>query len=64
MNIQPQFVPFNDRRREKGVSKKVIFYFELRNVDCIPCVISTHSNGNNIKKVFWRMPFINFIEGA
>ena len=49
---------------KKGISKKVMFYFELRIVISIPCVISTHSNGNNVKKVFWRMAFINFIEAA
>ena len=39
-----------------------MFYFELRNVIGIPCFISTHGNGNNVKKVFWRMTFIHFIE--
>ena len=39
--------------------QKVMFYFELKNVT--PCVISNH---NNIKKIFWRMNFINFIEAA
>ena len=63
-NIYVQFVPFNDHRREKGISKKVMFHFELRNVISISCVISTHGKGNNIKKVFWRMTFINFIEAA
>ena len=29
-----------------------------------PCVISTHSNRSNVKKVFWEMTFINFIEAA
>ena len=64
MNIYIQFVPFNNRRREKGISKKVMFYFELRNVISIPCVLSTQKNGNNGKMVFWRMTFINFIEAA
>ena len=41
-----------------------MFYFKLRNVIGISCVISTHSNGNNVKKVFRRMTFINFIEAA
>ena len=41
-----------------------MFYFKLRNVITITCVISTHSNGNNVKKVFLRMTFINFIEAA
>ena len=36
-----------------------MLYFELKNVT--PCVISNH---NNIKKIFWRMNFINFIEAA
>ena len=40
-----------------------MFYFKLRNVIGIPCVISTHSN-NNVKKVLQRMTFINFIEAA
>ena len=40
------------------------FYYELRNIVSIPCVISTYSNGNNVKKVFWRMTFIKFIEAA
>ena len=44
--------------------QKVMFYFELKNVTSIPCVISNHNNGNNIKKIFWRMNFINFIEAA
>ena len=41
-----------------------MFYFELRNVVSTPCVISTHSNGNNVKKVFLRMAFINFVKAA
>ena len=41
-----------------------MFYFELRNVISIPCVISTQNNGNNVKKVFWKMTFMNFIEAA
>ena len=41
-----------------------MFYFELRNVISIPCFISTHGNGNNVKKVFRRMTVINFIEAA
>ena len=44
--------------------KKLCFYFELRNVISIPCIIFIQGNGNNVKKVFWRMTFINFIEGA
>ena len=57
-------MPFNDRRRKKGISRKVMFYFELRNVIGISCVMSTHGNGNNVKKIFQRMTFINFIEAA
>ena len=53
MNIKVQFVLFNDRRKDKKLLKKVMFYFELRNFISIPCVVSTHSNGNNVKKVFW-----------
>ena len=41
-----------------------MFYFELRNVISIPHVLSTQSNENNVKKVFWRITFINFIEAA
>ena len=41
-----------------------MFYFELRNVISISCVMSTHGNGNNVKKLFWRTTFINFIEAA
>ena len=41
-----------------------MFYFKMSNVVSIPCVISTHSNGNNVKKAFWRMTLINFIEAA
>ena len=41
-----------------------MFYFELKNVTSIPCVISNHNNGNKIKNIFWRMNFINFIEAA
>ena len=55
---------FHSMTAEKGISKKIMFYFELRNVVSIHCVISTHSNWNNGKKVFWKMTFINFIEGA
>ena len=44
--------------------RKRLFYFELRNFISIPYVASTHSNGNNVKKVFRRMTFINFIEAA
>ena len=53
-----------DHRREKRIPKKVMFYFKLRNVTGISCVISSHSNGNNVKKVFRRITFINFIEAA
>ena len=42
----------------------VAFYFELKNVISIPCVTSTHGNRINVKNVFWRMTFINFIEAA
>ena len=41
-----------------------MFYFKLKNVIGISCVISTHGNRNNVKKVFRRMTFINFIEAA
>ena len=41
-----------------------MFYFELRNVISIPSILSIHGNGNNVKKVFRRMIFINFIEEA
>ena len=41
-----------------------MFYFKLRNVIGISFVISTHSSGNNVKKVFRRMTFTNFIEAA
>ena len=41
-----------------------MFYFELKKVVSIPCVKPTHGNRNNVKKVFWRMTFINFIEAA
>ena len=34
-----------------------MFYFELRNAVSVPGVLSTHSNGNNIKKVFWKINF-------
>ena len=44
--------------------RKKLFYFELRDVSSIPCVISNHGNGNNVKKIFWRMTFINFLEAA
>ena len=46
--------PFNDRRREKGILNKVMFYFELRNVVSISYILSIHGNGN-VKKVFWRI---------
>ena len=49
---------------QKGISKKVTIYFELRNVISISCVMPTHGNGNNIKELFWRMTFINIIEVA
>ena len=41
-----------------------MFYFRLRNVISICCVISTHGNENNVKKIFRRMTFMNFIEAA
>ena len=41
-----------------------MFYFKLRNVIGISCAISTHGNGNNVKKVLQRMTFINFIEAV
>ena len=41
-----------------------MLYFELRNVISIPCVISIENNGNNVKKVFWKMTFMNFIKAA
>ena len=41
-----------------------MFYFELRNVASIPRVTCTHNNGNNFKKIFWKMAFVNFIEAA
>ena len=41
-----------------------MFYFEFRNVISISCVISTHGNENNAKKVFWRMTFTNFLDAA
>ena len=44
--------------------RKKLFYFKLRNVTGISCVIFIRSNGNNVKKVFQRMTFINFIEAA
>ena len=49
---------------KKRFQKKVLFYFELRNVTNISCVISTHGNENNVKKVFWRMTSIEFSEAA
>ena len=41
-----------------------MFYFELRHVTGIPWFISTHGNGNNVRKVLWRMTFISFIKVA
>ena len=41
-----------------------MFYPELRKIFSISCVICTHGNGYNVKKIFWRMTFINFIEAA
>ena len=41
-----------------------MFYFELRNVVSFPCVISTHSNGDNVEKAFLRITFRNFLEAA
>ena len=42
-----------------------MFYFELRNFISIPCVISTHSNGNNVKEVsILENNFYNLIEAA
>ena len=40
--------------------RKKLFYFELKNFISIPCVIFTHGNENNVKKVLWRMTFIIF----
>ena len=37
-----------------------MFYFELRNVISIPCVIFTHGNGNNVKKGTLENNFYNF----
>ena len=41
-----------------------MFYFELRNAVSILCVVSTHSNRNNVKKLFLTTNFTNFIEAA
>ena len=49
---------------KKGFSKKVMFYFELKNIVSIFCVICTQGNKNNVKKVFWSLTFIKFIEVA
>ena len=37
---------------KKGISKKAMFYFKLRNVISISCVISSTGNGNNVKRYF------------
>ena len=34
---------------KKGISKKFLFYFKLRNVISILCITFTHGNGNNVK---------------
>ena len=49
---------------KKEFRRKFMFYFELRNVISISCVISTHGNRYNVKKVFWRMTLINVIKAA
>ena len=47
--ISVQLVPFNNYRREKRVSEKVMFYFELRNIS-ISCFAWFHGSRNNILK--------------
>ena len=49
---------------KKEFRKKLSFFKKLRNAISISCVISTHGNGNNVEKVFWRMTFLNFTEAA
>ena len=49
---------------KKIILTKIMFCFKLRNVISISFVISTYGNGNNVRKVFRRMTFINFIEAA
>ena len=37
---------------EKGISEKIMIYFELRNTISISCVVCSHGSRNNIEQIF------------
>ena len=41
-----------------------MFYFELRNIIIVSCVVWSHGSRNNIDKIFWRLVFKYFKEVA
>ena len=47
--ILVQLVPFNNYRREKQMLEKIMFYFELRNIISISCVVWSHGSRDNIE---------------
>ena len=50
-----KLVPLNNYRKEKRISEKIMFYFELKNVISISCVVWSHRSRNNTKWIFWRL---------
>ena len=57
-------VPFQNYRREKVILEKIVFYFELRSVISISCVVWSHGRRNNFESIFWIMVSEYFKEAA
>ena len=41
-----------------------MFYFELRNIISISCVVWSHESRNNIEQILWRLTSEYFIKAA
>ena len=41
-----------------------MFYFELRNIISISCVVWSHGSRNNIEYILWRLTSEYFIKAA
>ena len=43
------FFPFDNHRGEKQILEEVVFYFEMRSIISISCVVWSHGSRNNIE---------------
>ena len=47
---------------KKSIVEEIMFYFEIRNIICVPCKVWSDNLGNYIKNIFRRLLFQDFIK--